>query len=176
MTQEKTIMTEVDMNRTIKRMADEIVEKNKSLDNVVLIGILNRGFPLALRIASVIKKEEDINVPVGALDVSFYRDDIALRGKDIVVQKSDITFSVDNKTVILFDDVMNKGRTTRAALDALNDYGRPARVQLAVLVDRGGRDLPIQPDFCGKKVSAAADEDVAVKFKESDGEDIAVIK
>lgn len=171
----RTIMTEAEINKAIKRMASEILESNKDAKGLVFIGILQRGLPLAQRASQAIKETKGVDIPVGSLDVSLYRDDLAARGAGITVKRSDIPFSVDNKVVILFDDVVFAGRTARAALDGLNDFGRAAKVQLAALIDRGGRQLPIQPDYLGKKLSVPVSEEVKVSLKEIDGVDQAAV-
>ena len=172
----KVIMNDADISRAVKRMAHEIIEKNKASKDLVFIGILERGVPIAKRTAQIIKDAEGMDVPVGSLDVSLYRDDLAHRGSSIKVKKSDIPFNVDGKIVVLFDDVVFAGRTVRAALDGLNDLGRASKIQLAALIDRGGRELPIQPDFFGKKVSTISSEDVKTSLKEIDGIDQVVLQ
>ncbi|MDQ3815469.1 MAG: bifunctional pyr operon transcriptional regulator/uracil phosphoribosyltransferase PyrR [Armatimonadota bacterium] len=163
-------MDESDIARALKRIAHEIVERNRGVRDVVLIGIPKRGVPLARRIGTHLGLIENQDVPVGALDVTLYRDDYATRR--VAPQSSKIDFDVTGKIVVLVDDVLFTGRTVRAALDALNDLGRPAAVQLAVLVDRGHRELPIRADFVGKNVPTAPDEDVTVHLTETEGEDI----
>jgi pyrimidine operon attenuation protein / uracil phosphoribosyltransferase len=172
----KIIMDEVEMNRAIRRIGHQIIEANKGVEDVVLVGIIQRGLPLAKRLAKVIQDEEGTEVPVGALDVSLYRDDLTQKGEYIEVRKSDIPFTTTNKTVVLVDDVIFAGRTARAALDGLKDYGRAAKVQLAALVDRGHRELPIHPDFYGKVIPTAKKESVKVEIFEVDGIDRVVIK
>ncbi|MCX5748963.1 MAG: bifunctional pyr operon transcriptional regulator/uracil phosphoribosyltransferase PyrR [Candidatus Saganbacteria bacterium] len=176
MAKEKIIMDGPDIARAVKKIAHEIIEKNKGAKNIVFVGILEGGYPLAKRIANIIKSAAGENIDVGGIDVSFYRDDLMVKGKNITPKKSDILFSVDKKTVILVDDVLFHGRTVRAALDNLNDYGRPSRVQLAVLIDRGNRELPIQSDFCGKKISTTPDDDVKVYLAENNGTDKVTVK
>lgn len=172
----KVVMDDVEINRAIKRIAHQIVEANKGVDEIALVGIIARGVPLAKRIAKVISDSEDKIIPVGALDVSLYRDDLALKGKYITVRKSDMPFTIDNKTVILVDDVIFAGRTARAALDGLKDYGRANKVQLVALVDRGHRQLPIHPDFVGKTIPTAKKEEVKAELLEVDGIDRVYIK
>lgn len=172
----KVIMDEAEISRALTRIAHQIVESNKGVHNLVLIGIIARGVPLAKRLAKIVGKAEKIKIPVGGLDVSLYRDDLTLKGKYITVRKSDMPFSIDNKTVVLVDDVIFAGRTARAALDGLKDYGRAERVQLAALIDRGHRELPIHPDFVGKKIPTAKKEKVKVQLLETDGVDQVVIK
>ncbi|OGC22915.1 bifunctional pyr operon transcriptional regulator/uracil phosphoribosyltransferase [candidate division WOR-1 bacterium RIFOXYB2_FULL_42_35] len=172
----KVVMNDVEMARAIRRLANQIIELNKGAENIVLVGIIQRGLPLAKRIADVITKQEGIEVPVGALDVSLYRDDLTQKGKYIEVRKSDMPFTVTGKTVVLVDDVIFAGRTARAALDGLKDYGRSAKVQLVALIDRGHRELPIHPDLAGKVIPTAKKEDVKVEIFEVDGVDRVIIK
>lgn len=157
------------LDRSLTRLAHEIVEKNRGVENLVLVGIRSRGMPLAQRLVQKIREIEGKEVPVGILDVSLYRDDF--KYKQPQVRVTDIPFSIDNKNIVLVDDVLYTGRTVRSALNALMDYGRPARIQLAVLVDRGHRELPIKPDFVGKNVPTSIGEEVQVRVKEIDGED-----
>lgn len=168
------LLEAADITRALKRIAHEIVERNRGADKVAVIGIPRRGVPLARRIAHQLRQIEDIPVAVGALDVTLYRDDYATHRA--TPQKSRMNFAIENKTVILVDDVLFTGRTIRAALDALGDFGRPARVQLAVLVDRGHRELPIRADFIGKNIPTAREEEVQVLLTETDGEDLVRIK
>ena len=172
----KVVMDNVEMNRALKRMARQIVEANKGSEDLVLVGIIQRGLPLAKRLADIIADEEGKDVLVGALDVSLYRDDLTKKGQYIEVRKSDMPFDITDKSVVLVDDVIFAGRTTRAALDGLKDYGRAKKVQLAALIDRGHRELPIQPDFIGKTIPTAAKEDVKVDILEVDGLDRVTIK
>jgi pyrimidine operon attenuation protein/uracil phosphoribosyltransferase len=172
----KTILDKEEMTAAIKRIAKEIVDVNDGGDKLVFIGIMNRGLPLAQRIAKVVESLEKISVPVGSLDVSLHRDDIQRKGSEIEVKESDIPFSIDGKTVVLVDDVIFAGRTIRAAMDSLADYGRAEKIQLAALVDRGHRELPIHPDYIGKKIETAKDDDVVVNVSEIDGVDKAYIK
>lgn len=172
----KIIMDEAEISRAMTRIGHQIVESNKGVNNLVVIGVLNRGLPLAKRLAKVIGGVEKKKIPVGSIDVSLYRDDLTKKGKYITVRRSSMPFSIDDKTVVLVDDVIFAGRTARAALDGLKDYGRAAIVQLAVLVDRGHRQLPIQPDFIGKKIPTGAKEDVRVELLETDGADRVFIK
>jgi len=172
----KIVMDEVEVNRALRRIAHQIIEANKGVDNVVLVGVMQRGVPLSKRLAEIIQKQEGVAVPVGALDVSLYRDDLTSKGKYIEVRKSDISFPIEGKIVVLVDDVIFAGRTARAALDGLKDYGRAAKVQLAALIDRGHRELPIHPDFTGKVIPTAKKEDVKVEVMEIDGADRVIIK
>jgi pyrimidine operon attenuation protein/uracil phosphoribosyltransferase len=159
------------LNRTIRRLAHEIVENNRGAENLVLAGLLTRGYPLARRIAAEISAFEPVAVPVGSIDVALYRDDLRSRGTTPRVRPSRMPGSIDGATVVLVDDVLYTGRTIRAALDALFDFGRPARVRLAVMVDRGHRELPIRPDFVGRNVPTSLGQEVAVRLAETDGED-----
>ena len=155
------VMSADDLRRAVTRIAHEVVERNHGLDGVVLVGLQTGGVPLARRLASELERIEGTAVPVGTLDATFYRDDIGLRPL-LPEAVTDISFDLDGLTVVLVDDVLFTGRTVRAALNALNDYGRPRAVQLAVLVDRGHRELPIRPDYVGKNLPTARDELVDV--------------
>lgn len=162
------VMDESEIDRTLIRMAHQILEQNKGCENLALVGILTRGDILARRLAEIIYDIEGVYVPVGSLDISLYRDDAHI-GNLPQLRGTDILFNIDNKTIVLVDDVLFTGRTIRAALDALMDLGRPARIQLAILVDRGHRELPIRADFVGKNVPSAANESVRVHLKDIDG-------
>ena len=164
------VMSPVDVRRAIVRIAHEIVEHNRGADRLVLVGMRTRGVPLARRIGDAIAAFESTVVPVGSLDIGLYRDDLADRGHDVSIQPSDLP-DVRDKRVVLVDDVLFTGRTVRAALDALIDYGRPDRIQLAVLVDRGHRELPIRADYVGKNIPTSRNDDVQVHFEETDGDD-----
>jgi pyrimidine operon attenuation protein/uracil phosphoribosyltransferase len=157
--------------RTIRRLAHEIVENNRGTDNLVLVGLLSRGYPLAQRLAFAIKEFEGVAVPVGRLDIGLYRDDLDRRTTAPVLRPSEMPGNIDGATIVLVDDVLFTGRSIRAALDALLDFGRPARVRLATLVDRGHRELPIRPDFVGKNIPTALFQSVRVRLVETDGED-----
>ncbi len=172
---EKILMDDVAMNRALSRIAHEIVEKNRGAENIVLVGVMNRGVPLAQRISKFIQQYEKVNIAVGAIDVSLYRDDLNKKGDYITVRKSEMPFSIDDKIVVLVDDVIFAGRTIRAALDGLKDYGRAAKVQLAALVDRGHRELPIHPDYIGKEIPTNIHEEVKVEVLEIDGVDRVII-
>ncbi len=163
------------LNRSILRIAHEILEKNKGTKNLCLIGIRNRGAFLAKRLGGSIEKIEQEKVPVGILDITLYRDDLTLVAANPVVRKTDIDFDISDKNIVLVDDVLYTGRTVRAALDALIDLGRPKSIQLAVLVDRGHRELPIRADFVGKNIPTAKNETVEVRLEETDGRDEVVI-
>jgi len=171
----KVIMDAAEMSRALTRIGHQIIESNKGVENVVLVGVLNRGLPLARRLAKIIGGVEKKKISVGCLDVSLYRDDLTKKGKYIMVRKSEMPFSISDKTVVLVDDVIFAGRTARAALDGLKDYGRAGKIQLAVLVDRGHRELPIHPDFIGKKIPTAKKEEVKVELLETDGADKVLI-
>ncbi len=165
----KAIMTAEDMRRSLARMAHEIVECNRSLEKLVLVGMRTRGVPLANRLADNIFAFEKIRIPVGALDFSLYRDDLTARHPQI--KSTDIPESIAGRAIVLVDDVLYTGRSARAAMDALVDLGRPKVIQLAVLIDRGHRELPIRADYVGKNIPTALSEDVQVKLIETDGQD-----
>jgi pyrimidine operon attenuation protein / uracil phosphoribosyltransferase len=165
-----------DIRRAITRIAHEIIERDKGAAGLVLVGIANRGDHLARRLAEEIERIEGTRVPVGVLDITFYRDDIGLRAEAPEVQETRIDVDITGRTVVLVDDVLFTGRTIRAAMDALNDFGRPARIRLAVLVDRGHRELPIRADFVGKNVPTRRDHDVRVRVRELDGDDAVLIQ
>lgn len=167
-TNQTCVMDEDEIERTLVRMAHQILEQNKGCENLALVGILTRGDILARKLADIIYSIEGVHVPVGSLDISFYRDDASISGLP-QLHGTDILFNIDNKTIVLVDDVLFTGRTIRAALDALMDFGRPARIQLAILVDRGHRELPIRADFVGKNIPSAANENVRLRLKDIDG-------
>ncbi|TJX65680.1 bifunctional pyr operon transcriptional regulator/uracil phosphoribosyltransferase PyrR [Soehngenia saccharolytica] len=168
------IMDELAIKRAITRISNEIIERNKGTENMILVGIKTRGVPLANRISEKIEEIEGEKPPVCILDIQFYRDDLDKINNDpYVVEK--INYDINNKIIVLVDDVIYTGRTVRAALDALMDQGRPKKVQLAVLVDRGHRELPIRPDFIGKNVPTASNEIVSVKLIEIDDSDEVII-
>jgi pyrimidine operon attenuation protein/uracil phosphoribosyltransferase len=169
------LLDAAEIRRAITRIAHEIVERNKGAGRVALIGIAARGDDLARRLASEIERIEEVRVPVGALDITFYRDDIGLRAEAPEVHETRIDFDISGITLVLVDDVLFTGRTIRAAMDALVDFGRPRAIQLAVLLDRGHRELPIRADYVGKNVPTRKDEDVQVRLSEVDGEDVAVL-
>lgn len=178
---EKIIMTSEDIRRSLARISHEIIEHNKTTRDMVLIGLRTRGVPLAKRLAANMEKFEGVLIPVGALDIGPYRDDLADHpgesiGKDhLKSQLTQIPVNVEGKFVILIDDVLFTGRSTRAAMDALIDMGRPKSIQLAVLVDRGHRELPIRPDYVGRNIPSSLDEEIQVKMVETDGVDEVVI-
>ncbi|HEU5225392.1 MAG TPA: bifunctional pyr operon transcriptional regulator/uracil phosphoribosyltransferase PyrR [Actinomycetota bacterium] len=169
------LMDEAEVRRAVTRIAHEIIERNKGAEAVVLVGIAARGDDLARRLAAEIGRIEGRTVPVGALDITFYRDDIGIRAEAPEVHETRIDFDINGWTVVLVDDVLFTGRTIRSALDALVDFGRPTAIQLAVLVDRGHRELPIRADFVGKNVPTRRDEDVRVILREVDGEDAVLV-
>lgn len=162
-------MSASEIDRTLVRLAHEILEKTEDLERLAFIGIRRRGVPLAQRLAQKIATLENLNVPVGILDINLYRDDLSTVGTQPVVNATEIDFPVTGRDIILFDDVLYTGRTVRAALDALFDHGRPARVQLCVLIDRGHRELPIEARYIGRMVQTTSLEIIEVKFQEIDG-------
>ena len=164
------ILNRDEMRRALTRIAHEVLERNGGPDAVVLVGLQTRGVPLAARIAGLIGQFEGGGVPAGALDATLYRDDSHRAGSS-PVRPTDIPFDIAGRRVVLVDDVLFTGRTIRAAMDALNDFGRPSQIQLAVLIDRGHRELPIRPDFVGKNVPTSSDEEVDVRVAEIDGTD-----
>jgi pyrimidine operon attenuation protein / uracil phosphoribosyltransferase len=163
------LMSASEMERTLLRLAHEIVEKNGGAKNLGLVGIRRRGIPLAERLGKLIGRIEETEIPVGILDITFYRDDLSTVGPKPVVQESEIGFSIQDKRIILVDDVLFTGRTIRAAMDALFSQGRPSRVQLCVLIDRGHRELPIEAAFVGRAVPTTMNEVIEVKLREIDG-------
>ncbi len=164
------MLDEEALSRALIRIAHQITEKNRGCDKIVFVGIKTRGVPLARRISENIEGFEKIKVPVGVLDITLYRDDLSKINPDPVLNDTDIPFDIVDKTVILVDDVLYTGRTARAAMDAVMAMGRPSSIQLAVLVDRGHRELPIRADFVGKNIPTAKSEIVSVKLSETDGE------
>jgi pyrimidine operon attenuation protein/uracil phosphoribosyltransferase len=163
------------LNRILTRIAHEILEKNKGTQDLCLVGIRNRGAYLAKRLSESIEKIDKATVPVGVLDITLYRDDLTLIAQQPVVHKTEIDFDITDKNIVLVDDVLYTGRTVRAALDALVDLGRPKAIQLAVLIDRGHRELPVRADYVGKNVPTAQKETVEVRLSEVDGTDEVVI-
>ena len=168
-------MDEATIDRTLTRIAHEILEKHRGVDGLVLVGIRTRGVPLARRLGAKIAGIEGREVPVGVLDINLYRDDLTTIADHPILRKTEIPFPVDGVKVVLVDDVLFTGRTIRAALDAIIDLGRPRLIQLAVLVDRGHRELPIRADYVGKNVPTSLDEEVRVSLKEEDGADSVVV-
>ena len=163
------------LSRTLSRMAHEILERHPDIRGTVLVGVRTRGVPLARRLAARMKEASGFEPPVGALDITLYRDDLTTVGPQPVLKGTDIPGSIDGRIVILVDDVLFTGRTVRAALDELIDFGRPARIELAVLVDRGHRELPIHADYAGKTLTTTREEVVQVRLKEEDGDDRVVL-
>ncbi len=171
------IMDAKAVERALTRISHEMLEKNRGAENMAVIGIQNRGAYLAERVATLIEKIEGVKVPVGLMDITLYRDDVQTKLEQPVVHKTEIMFDVKEKVIILVDDVLFTGRTVRAALDQIIDFGRPKSIQLAVLVDRGHRELPIRADYVGKNIPTAKEDRVKVKIKEVDAEDsVSVIK
>lgn len=164
------LMDEVTVNRTMMRMAHEIVEKNRGTDGLVLVGIQRRGAPMAATLQRNIARIEGAEVPCGTLDINFYRDDLTRAADSPVFKRAEMPFSIVDKTVVLVDDVLFTGRTVRAAIEAIFSLGRPRAIQLAILIDRGHRELPIRADYVGKSIPTSMQETVAVKLPEYDGE------
>ena len=177
----KTLLDAPAVERTLSRIAHELIERNADLDALALVGIHTRGVPLAYRLRALVEERSGVEVDIGAVDITFHRDDVLVRGggpplhAQPVVRGTELDFPLEGKTVVLVDDVLFSGRTIRAAIDALLEYGRPARVQLAVLVDRGHRELPIRPDYVGKNIPTALAERVRVELDETDDGDRVVL-
>jgi len=167
----KILMTPEDIKRTLARIAHETIERNKTIEHLILVGMRTRGVPLAKRLAANIEDFEGLKIPVGALDITPYRDDLASPNLQPLVKRTDIPVNVDGKSIVLVDDVLYTGRSIRAAMDALTDLGRPQSIQLAVLVDRGHRELPIRADYVGKNIPSSRDEEIQVRLVETDGID-----
>lgn len=163
------------IKRALRRMSHEIIEQNKGLEDIYIVGIRSRGVPLAKRIASYLKEIEDFDVPVGVLDITLYRDDLTTISHQPVIKGSKIDIDIEGKKVILVDDVLYTGRTVRAAIDALLDFGRPQEIQLCVLIDRGHRELPIKPNYVGKNVPTSNKEIIKVSIDNIDGKDLVSI-
>jgi pyrimidine operon attenuation protein/uracil phosphoribosyltransferase len=172
----KELLSKQDIERILSRIAHEIIEKNKGTENICLIGIQRGGVHLAKRISSKIKAIEGVDIPVGSLDIALYRDDLNIRKQHPVVRKTDIPFDINDKKIILVDDVLFTGRSIRAALDALVDFGRAAQIQLAVLIDRGHRELPVRADYVGKNIPTSRAETIEVQLKEEGLDDRVVIE
>ncbi|MEJ5227820.1 bifunctional pyr operon transcriptional regulator/uracil phosphoribosyltransferase PyrR [Thermodesulfovibrio sp.] len=172
---EKELLNEQEIERILTRIAYEILEKNKGAENICLVGIVTGGVYLAERLKKKISDTEHMDVPVGVLDISFYRDDINLSNKRKSIKPTNIPFSINEKKVILVDDVLYTGRSTRAAMDALMDFGRPAEIQLAVLIDRGHRELPIMANYTGKYIPTSRNEKIKVYLREFAGKDSVVL-
>ncbi len=172
---QSVVLTARALERTLSRMADEIVEQNDGTEGLILVGIQRRGVQVAQRLAAVIATREGVEVPRGALDITLYRDDLQTVGPRPVVGRTEIPLTIDGMNVVIVDDVLFTGRTVRAALNELADFGRPSRVRLAVVIDRGGRELPIQPDVVGKHVEAERGDRVDVFVQEIDGRDEVIL-
>ena len=173
---ERQVMSDDGINRALSRIAHEILERNRGAGDLLLVGIHRRGVPLAKRLSERLAEFEGVTVPVGSLDINLYRDDLRERKRPRVrVHRTDLPVSIKGQQVVLVDDVLYTGRTVRAALDALNDYGRPTQVQLAVMIDRGHRELPIRADYVGRNIPTARSEIVAVRLAENDGLDEVVL-
>jgi len=172
----KELMNKMDIDRALTRMAHEIIEKNKGIEKLCLVGIQRGGVYLAERLASKIKLIEKKEIPVGSLDIAFYRDDLNIRKEQPIVRKTEVPFEVTNLKIILVDDVLFTGRSIRAAMDALMDLGRPATIQLSVLIDRGHRELPIKADYVGKNIPTALTEKVEVQLEEEGFEDRIILE
>ncbi|WP_203332751.1 bifunctional pyr operon transcriptional regulator/uracil phosphoribosyltransferase PyrR [Planococcus beigongshangi] len=173
MVEKADILDEQAMARAITRIAHEIIEKNKGIDDIILVGIKTRGAFIAKRLAEKIEKIEGKAIKTGELDITLYRDDLSVKhnNNEPLVQQVDIEHSIEGRKVVLIDDVLYTGRTVRAAMDAVMDLGRPAQIQLAVLIDRGHRELPIRSDYVGKNIPTSSNERIVVQMKESDGKD-----
>lgn len=171
MASNKVLMTSEDMARALARVAHEIIERNRDIEDIVLVGMRTRGVPLAQRIGSAIWRFEGVLVPIGALDIGLYRDDAPVLGAKRSAQDTDVPTDITDRHVVLVDDVLYTGRSIRAAMDALMDLGRPSSIQLAVLIDRGHRELPIRADYAGKNIPSSRDEEVRVQVQEVDGVD-----
>ncbi len=172
----KELLNKKDIDRALTRMAHEIIEKNKGTEKICLVGIQRGGVHLAKRLAVKIEEIENKEIPVGSLDIAFYRDDLSIRKEQALVRKTDVPFEVTDLKIILVDDVLFTGRSIRAAMDALMDLGRPAAIQLAVLIDRGHRELPIKADYVGKNIPTALSENVEVQLEEDGLEDKTVLE
>jgi pyrimidine operon attenuation protein/uracil phosphoribosyltransferase len=165
------IMDKAQMERSIHRMAHEIVEQNRGCEKICLVGIRSRGVPLAERLSNYLKLIEAHDIPVGILDITLYRDDLSTISHQPVIKGSQLDFDIEDAVIVLVDDVLYTGRTVRAAIDALLDFGRPKQIQLAVLIDRGHRELPIKADYVGKNVPTSKEEIIKVSFEETDDDD-----
>jgi pyrimidine operon attenuation protein/uracil phosphoribosyltransferase len=172
----KELMNKKDIDRALTRIAHEIVEKNKGIENLCLVGIQRGGVHLAKRLASKIRQIEKKDIPVGSLDIALYRDDLNIRKDQPIVRRTEVSFEVTDLKIVLVDDVLFTGRSIRAAMDALMDLGRPAAIELAVLVDRGHRELPIKADYVGKNIPTALSENIEVQLKEEGKEDKVIIE
>ncbi|MFC1667417.1 bifunctional pyr operon transcriptional regulator/uracil phosphoribosyltransferase PyrR [Candidatus Omnitrophota bacterium] len=174
--QKANILTKEEVARAITRISHEILEHNKGSEDLVIVGIRTRGYVLAERIAECIARINNAKLPVGALDITLYRDDLSVISEQPVIHKTEIDFDIEKKNIILVDDVLYTGRTIRCALDALIDFGRPKSIQLAILIDRGHRELPIRADYIGKNLPTSQKESIQVKLEEIDGQDSVFIE
>jgi pyrimidine operon attenuation protein/uracil phosphoribosyltransferase len=165
------LLDEKAVNRTLIRISHEIIERNKGIEDLVLLGVKTRGYPLAQRIANYIKGIEGVEVPVGSVDITLYRDDLTKISEDLEIRNLDLGLEIKDKKIIIVDDVLYTCRTARAAIDAIMDINRPTGIQLAVLIDRGHKELPIRADYVGKNIPTSKNEVIAVSLKEIDGED-----
>lgn len=172
----KELLNKNDIDRALTRIAHEIIEKNKGIENLCLVGIQRRGVHLAKRLSTKIKNIENMDIPVGSLDIALYRDDLNMRKEQPVIRRTDVPFEVTDLKIVLVDDVLFTGRSIRAAMDALMDLGRPANIQLTVLIDRGHRELPIKADFVGKNIPTALSEIVKVQLEEEGLEDRVILE
>ncbi|MBI3399219.1 MAG: bifunctional pyr operon transcriptional regulator/uracil phosphoribosyltransferase PyrR [Deltaproteobacteria bacterium] len=172
----KNIIDAKAIERALTRIAHEIIEKNKGLEDIVILGIPTRGVHIAKRLRDILEATEGVHLPVGSVDATLYRDDIGMKQDQPMLKETDIPVSIDNKKIIIIDDVLFTGRTIRAAMNVIMDFGRPANIQLAVLIDRGHRELPIRPDYVGKNVPTSMQEKVKVRLKEIDGADEVVVE
>jgi pyrimidine operon attenuation protein/uracil phosphoribosyltransferase len=173
----KVVMNRGDIRRTLARVAHEIIERNKTTENLILVGMHTRGVPLARRLAANVADFEGISIPVGTLDIGPYRDDLSSLETQPVVKLTEMPASVDGKSIVLVDDVLYTGRSIRAAMDAITDLGRPQSIQLVVFVDRGHREMPIRADYVGKNMPSARNEDIKVHLEETDGVDeVAIVE
>ena len=172
----KTIMDAKALERALTRIAHEIIEKNRGIDDIVILGIPTRGVYIARRLKDILNAIEGILLPVGAVDATLYRDDIGMKHDQPILKETDIPVSIDNKKVIIADDVLFTGRTIRAAMNVIMDFGRPSSIHLAALIDRGHREIPIRPDYIGKNVPTSIQEKVKVRLKETDGVDEVVVE
>ena len=172
----KIILTSTDIRRVLTRIAHEITERNKAIEHLLLVGIHTRGVPLASRIATNIENFNELKTPVGSLDISLYRDDLSTLNLRPIARHTDIPVNIDGKTIVLVDDVLYTGRSVRAAMDALINLGRPQSIQLAVLIDRGHREMPIRPDYIGRNIPSSKHEEIQVKLVETDGiDEVAIV-
>lgn len=172
---ERRILDAPDLTRCLTRLAHEVVERNRVIDQVVFLGIRTRGVPLSQRLQEIVQNITGVSLPLGIIDISLYRDDLSRVATSPIVGRTEIDFSIEDRVVVLVDDVLYTGRTTRAALDAVVEFGRPQRIQLAVLIDRGHRELPIRADYVGKNVPTSGSEIVHVRLQEIDSKEEVVI-